>query len=137
MTEAKLLDDLSIKPQVSVFAIEDDGLGVFKPYIIKNTIADNWSSLINGSSNKRTSALSVPLANNIYAGAPFLRQLSTGETILSYQGTEGRPNDQNNADMKVVVGSSSATNFTSKTMPFRIPNANSALWNSLSSKMTK
>lgn len=113
------------------FAIEDDGIGAFKPYIIKNTIADNWSSVINGSSNKRTSALSVPLANNIYAGAPFLRQLSTGETILSYQGTEGRTNDLNNADMKVVIGSSSATNFTSKTMPFRIPNANSALWNSL------
>lgn len=114
------------------FAIEDNGFGDFKPYIIKNSIADNWSSFADAGSNKRTPALLEPLANNIYAGAPFLRQLSTGETILSYQGTEGRINDLDHADMKVVIGSSSATNFTYKTVPFKIPENSSALWSSLS-----
>ncbi len=114
------------------FAIEDNGFGEFKPYIIKNTIADNWSSVVDAASNKRTSALLEPLANNVYAGAPYLKQLTTGQTILSYQGTENRINDLAHSEMKVVIGDASAKNFTSKTVPFKISSAKSGLWNSLS-----
>lgn len=122
-----------LKNQTEVaFSIEDNASLEFKPYVIKNTIADNWSSIVDATSNKRTSALMEPLANNIYAGAPYIRQLSTGETILSYQGTENRINDLGHSEMKVVIGDAEAKNFTSKTVPFVIPSSKSGLWNSVS-----
>jgi hypothetical protein len=101
-----------------VFAIEDNGFENFKPYIVRN--------------KQRNYALSEKIPDSIYAGAPYLRQLSTGETILSYQGTEGRPNNMHHAEMKVVVGNSEAKNFKGKTSPFNIPRDKSGLWNSIS-----
>ena len=61
----------------------------------------------------------------------YLRQLKTGQTILSYQGTEGRINKMNNAEMKVVIGDSNARNFSHKSVPFVIAKNKSALWSSL------
>ncbi|HKG08919.1 MAG TPA: sialidase family protein [Pedobacter sp.] len=114
-----------------VFAIEDNGFGNFKPYIIRNSIADNWSKVTGGASKKRSYALSAKIKDHIYAGAPYLRQLKTGETLLSYQGTEGRTNKMNFADMKVVIGDKHARNFGEKSVPFKIPADKSCLWNSL------
>lgn len=114
-----------------VFAIEDNGFGNFKPYIIRNTIKENWARPADALSANRTYALSEKIADSIYAGAPYLRQLGTGETILSYQGTEGRTNKMQFADMKVVVGNEQAGNFGGKTTPFIIPANKSCLWNSL------
>lgn len=113
------------------FAIEDNGDGNFKPYIIKNSLVENWLKFVDADSKNRRYALAEPLAKEIYAGAPYLRQLKTGETILSYQGTEGRINDMNHADMKVVIGDENARNFGSKSVPFLIPEGKSCLWNSL------
>lgn len=113
------------------FAIEDNGSVNFKPYIIRNTIQENWASAVGGNSSNRTYALADKINDEIYAGAPYLRQLKTGETILSYQGTEGRTNKMENADMKVVVGDEQARNFNKKTVPFVIPANKSCLWNSL------
>jgi GH43 family beta-xylosidase len=113
------------------FAIEDNGGGNFKPYIIKNSLRENWAMVVDADSKNRSYALAEPLGKEIYAGAPYLRQLKTGETILSYQGTEGRINDMNHADMKVVVGDEDALNFGSKSVPFSIPEGKSCLWNSL------
>lgn len=115
-----------------VFAIEDNGLRNFKPFIIHSTLAQGWSALVPGSSPDRWYALAEPIADEIYAGAPYLRQLPTGETLLSYQGTEGRINTIGNAEMKVVVGDEKAQNFGSKSVPFAIPANKSGLWNSLS-----
>ena len=114
-----------------VVAIEDNGFDNFKPYIIRNTIAENWSEPVGGSSKNRTYALAEKINDFYYAGAPYLRQLRTGETILSYQGTEGRPNDIGTAEMKVVIGNSEAYEFNRKTSPFLIPENRSGLWNSL------
>jgi hypothetical protein len=115
-----------------VFAIEDNGIGNFKPYIIRNTLKENWLKPVFTNSTSRQYALSEKIADSIYAGAPYLRQLPSGETILSYQGTEDRPNKMRNAEMKVVIGSSTATNFGKKSSPFPIPPSKSGLWNSLS-----
>ncbi|MGY4384424.1 hypothetical protein ACVWYN_001450 [Pedobacter sp. UYP24] len=114
-----------------VFAIEDNGFKNFKPYIIRNTLDENWKMAVGPNSKNRTYALADKIEDQIYAGAPYLRQLSTGETILSYQGTEGRANQMNFADMKVVVGDSEARNFGSKSAPFIIPVGKACLWNSL------
>ncbi|MHA4894937.1 family 43 glycosylhydrolase [Pedobacter sp. PWIIR3] len=117
--------------QEVVFAIEDNGFKNFKPYIIRNTIGENWKTTVDANSTNRSYALADRIDEQLYAGAPYLRQLSTGETILSYQGTEGRANQMNYADMKVVVGDSEARNFGSKSTPFVIAAGNSCLWNSL------
>lgn len=114
-----------------VFAIEDNGFDTFKPYIIRNSIKDNWASTVDAVSTKRSYALADKIDDKIYAGAPYLRQLKTGETILSYQGTEGRTNKMGSADMKVVIGDDQARNFNKKTTPFIIPDNKSCLWNSL------
>jgi len=73
------------------------------------------------------------LAYDVYAGAPYLAQLSRGEVLLSYQGTEDRiGNDLENAEMKVVIGNNQARNFGGKSVPFKVPNDKSGLWNSIS-----
>ena len=115
-----------------VFAIEDNGFRNFKPYLIHSTIEQNWRQPVTANSPDRWQALTEPLNDTIYAGAPYLRQLPTGETLLSYQGTENRINRMNNAEMKVIIGDSNARNFGRKSVPFIIPAGKSGLWNSLS-----
>jgi hypothetical protein len=114
-----------------VFAIEDNGFENFKPYIIRNEIKNEWSTVVDGSSEQRNYALAEKIADKIYAGAPYLRQLKSGETILSYQGAEGRENNLQHAEMKVVIGDANARNFSSKSAPFIIPPDKYCLWNSL------
>lgn len=116
-----------------VFSIEDNGVdNQFKPYIIRNSITENWKQTVDANSNKRNYALEEVLSNPIYAGAPYLAQISTGEVLMSYQGTENRAtNDINNADMKVVIGTADAKNFNRKSTPFILSSGKSALWNSI------
>ncbi|RZF58903.1 sialidase family protein [Sphingobacterium corticibacterium] len=114
-----------------VVAIEDNAIQTFKPYILRNSLEENWATTIGAESPNRSYALLQPVANEVYAGAPYIRQLSSGETILAYQGTEGRTHDMNFADMKVVIGDDQAKNFTSKSVPFSIPGNKSCLWNSV------
>jgi hypothetical protein len=113
-------------------AIEDNAVNTFKPYIIKSEVGGAWTNPVGAVSPHRIYALAEKIADDIYAGAPYLVQLSPGETIMSYQGTEGRTNDMNFADMKVVVGNAKAQDFTHKSAPFVIPANKSCLWNSLS-----
>lgn len=116
-----------------IFSIEDNGIdNQFKPYIIRNSIAENWKQTVDANSSNRNYALEEVLSNPIYAGAPYLAQISTGEVLMSYQGTENRTtNDINNADMKVVIGTNDAKNFNRKTTPFILSGGKSALWNSI------
>lgn len=114
-----------------VVAIEDNGFTDFKPYLVRSTLANNWSETITGNSPARSYALAEKVNDQVYAGAPFLRQLAGGETILSYQGTEGRPNKLETAEMKVVMGTAEARDFNRKSSPFNLPATKSGLWNSL------
>ncbi|MFV5696729.1 sugar-binding protein [Flavobacterium sp. ZT3R17] len=116
-----------------VFSIEDNGVdNQFKPYIIRNSITENWKQTVDTNSKNRNYALGEVLGNGIYAGAPYLSQISTGEVLMSYQGTEDRTtNDINNADMKVVIGTADAKNFNRKSTPFILSSGKSALWNSI------
>lgn len=115
-----------------VYAIEDNGLKNFKPYIIRTKINNSWPATVGANDADRTYALADKIPDSIYAGAPYLRQLKTGETILSYQGTEGRVNNMNHSEMKVVIGDDRAMNFNRKTVPFKLAPEKSGLWNSLS-----
>ncbi|WP_305788088.1 sialidase family protein [Symbioplanes lichenis] len=112
-------------------AIEDNGLnGDFKPAVVWSSTADNWQG-----PSTRWSALrsdqQLPAA--VYAGAPYLAQMPTGETVLSVQSTQGRPqNTLSVANMQVYVGDGNAKNFANPTAPFPdLPAGANALWNSV------
>jgi hypothetical protein len=113
-------------------AIEDNGLssGSFKPAIVSTTADDNWSSgPVGGDSNKRWGALAMPLEPDWYGGAPFLAQLPSGETLLSYQ--ESSDGSLRTCQMAVCVGDASGRRFGRKTYPLPSPAPPGQLWNSL------
>ena len=116
------------------FSIEDNFQTTFKPYIIRNALSDNWKSgPVAGNSPNRNYALSEVIADPMYVGAPYLRQLPGGETILSCQSTEGRvSNDIGVSRMMVYVGNDAAQNFSRGSEPFAIKADKSGLWNALS-----
>lgn len=123
-----------LKNQTEIaFSIEDNGVNnQFKPYIIRNAVADNWQQTVVANSPNRNYALKEELNNAVYGGAPYLAQLSTGEVLMSYQGTDNRLNNNlDNADMKVAIGTNDAKNFNRKSTPFLISEGKSALWNSI------
>lgn len=113
-----------------VLAIEDNGLaGPFKPAIIHTSLKENWSSgVVNADSPHRWGALAPPLPPSTYAGAPYIRQLPSGEVLLSYQ--ESAKGNLETSRMAVCMGDREAKNFSSVTYPFP-GEAVPQLWNSL------
>ena len=116
-------------------AIEDNGLaGRFKPAIISlaATVAPDTLP-VGANDNRRQPALAQPLSDHVYAGAPYLVQLPSGETVLSVQSTEGRgtPHDHPNSRMVVYIGDSTAHHFSSRSVPFQTLTEAPGLWNSL------
>lgn len=121
-----------------VFAIEDNGIEPpqFKPVIVRSTLDNSWQNApVFAASADRHHAMDennrIPGAK--YAGAPYIRQLPTGETILSYQGNEWRAgNKWDVSDMIVAIGSAQATDFNRKSKPFHFADTTkTCLWNSL------
>jgi hypothetical protein len=113
-------------------AIEDNGLApgnMLQPAIVFSSKQSNWRQpTAKGDSPNRWNALKPPLPGNVYAGAPYLRQFPSGETVLSCQSSEG---GRKQPKMVVYVGDSSARNFRNKSVPFDIPNDEGGMWNSL------
>lgn len=120
-----------------VFAIEDNGInGSFKPVIIWSSVADNWnqeSALANSPRRWHALRSDCRLPAPVYAGAPYIVQLPSGEMLLSIQSTEGRISNQDKfAIMQVYVGNDRAKDFANKSTPFpNLPDNANALWNSL------
>lgn len=111
-------------------AIEDNGWGYndFVPTIVRNPITRNWSSYVPASSSYRTKAIDYSYCPLATGGAPYLRVLPNGETVLSHQSPY---NHSDKPDMYVYVGNKSARNFKAMSSPFPVPQNQSALWNSL------
>jgi hypothetical protein len=121
-----------------ILAIEDNGVDgkEFKPVIVRSPSAKSWNKGPVGSSrDSREYALdeSNRIAKPKYAGAPYIRQLGSGEVILSYQGNEYRKDFQwDRSDMIVSIGSSDGRHFNRKSTPFYFSDqSKTALWNSL------
>lgn len=124
-----------------VIPIEDNGYGfpfssAFKISIVRIPAANGWIKTIGGSSPQREYALQNSLRKSgPYAGAPYIAQLPGGETILSYQSTEGREqtaeNELSYSVPFVAVGDGQARNFQKGSKPFEIPEGKSGLWNSV------
>jgi hypothetical protein len=117
---------LMLKSGELVVAIEDTGgrpSHVLQPSILHVDHAD--PSVIGGQDPRRT----VPIGGldeQMYAGAPFIAQLSTGETLLSCQlgNWRARPSPK----LALFLGDSSALNFAQGAPPFE---QDSAHWNAL------
>src|SRR6201999_3975995 len=90
-----------------VFSIEDNDHGQFKPSIVRLG-GERLYNVVPG------------IPDSVYAGAPFLRQLHTGELILSYQTTLGRVNRWQQAAMMVAVGNENGSGFHNVGAPFDI-----------------
>ena len=107
-----------------VVAIEDSGddrHGVLQPTIVAQD-------------DRRWPAIEPPLDPRVYAGAPFLRQLPDGRTLLSCQSEEGHAGVQ---QMVVYIGDADAKHFTNPTWPFAASTRTSGKWNSLFVKDAK
>jgi len=115
-----------------VMSIEDNNIGQFKPYIVRTSVADNWSAPVLANSPNRESALIIPLADPIYAGAPYIVRLPSGEVIVSYQSSENRnsPNEVRSV-LTVAISDKAGRNFEKVTRPFDVPIDKEAMWNAL------
>lgn len=111
-------------------AIEDNLSGQFKPYIVKNPIESAWNKPVYGNSEFRFSALSIPLSDEVYAGAPYLISTKSGLYLLSYQTTDKRSSKWELSTMAVAV-SNSPVSFGYYSQPFNVPLDKEAKWNSL------
>ena len=111
-------------------AIEDNGWGYndFVPTIVRNPVARNWSTFVPASNTYRSKAIDYKYCPLATGGAPYLRVLPNGETVLSHQSPY---NHSGKADMYVYVGNNSARNFKAMSSPFPVPQNQQALWNSL------
>lgn len=111
-------------------AIEDNGLcGAFKPVILYASRPVNWNQPpIDGASALRWPALKNALAPEVYAGAPYLRQMPSGETLLSFQVQDA---NRSQRQMTVFVGDNEARNFSQGSFPFDLPGDVPCQWGSL------
>ncbi|MBB6111903.1 BNR repeat-like domain-containing protein [Mucilaginibacter lappiensis] len=114
-----------------LFSIEDNSGGQFKPSIIRNSFNQNGQKMVGANDPEHTYALTPKLPDTVYAGAPYLRQLPGGETVLSYQSTFGRNSNWELACMQVAVGNSRGEDFVNTATPFSVPLNKHGLWNSL------
>ncbi len=114
-------------------AIENSGwpgVGDFIPTIVTSTLQQNWNPWVGYPSNRRWKAFDPSyVSSNVKGGAPYIRRLPWGETVLSHQSTS--LNSYGKFDMLVYVGDENAQNFKAMSKPFSSSAQNSYLWNSL------
>ncbi|MFB2119394.1 sialidase family protein [Parapedobacter sp. 2B3] len=112
-------------------AIEDNKVGQFKPYIVRSSVENNWVDPVYGASPLREYALTTSLPDDVYAGAPYLTRLPSGEILLSYQTTRGRTNDWEKSTMEVAIGDANGRNFRINSQPFPVSIEREAKWNAI------
>jgi hypothetical protein len=113
-------------------AIEDNASGQFKPWIVRTPLDKPWIKPVDGDSPNREAAHHEELPDQVYAGAPYLVRLPSGELLLSYQTTRGRTDNWELSTMEVAIGDSEGRNFSRITQPFDVPLDREAKWNSIS-----
>lgn len=64
----------------------------------------------------------------VYAGAPYLRQMPSGTTVLSIQSTEG---GRSQPQMVVYLGDRNAKHFTAPSIPIKLGTDTRGMWNAL------
>lgn len=115
-----------------VVAIEDNGwsgVGDFLPTTVRTALSNNWknNTFVSGSSSQRNRSINYDYCPMAKGGAPYLRVLPNGETVLSHQSTYG---DGDNMKMYVYVGDKQAKDFKAMSRPF-YQGTKGCWWNSL------
>lgn len=112
-------------------AIEDNWKEwAFKPFIVFTPLDDSWrSGPVGADSPHRWRALREPLPARTYAGAPCLRQMPSGTTVLSFQRND--TGEIPGSRMVVCTGDRHARNFTALSHPFPQAPGTTQYWNSL------
>lgn len=129
MPSAVILNDGNI-----AMAYEDNGWpgieGSFVPAISVCPLETNWHNYwTSADSPNRWQARNYDFVNSeIRGGAPYLRVLPWGETVLSHQSDY---NNEGRYNMYVYVGDEHAQDFKAACAPFSIGTREEALWNSL------
>ena len=116
-----------------VVAIEDNGwsgVGDFVPTTVRTSLSNNWKNnfYVSGSSTQRNRSINHDYCPVAKGGAPYLRVLPNGETVLSHQSTYG---DGDNMKMYVYVGNKQAKDFKAMSRPFYQGTTKGCWWNSL------
>lgn len=116
-----------------VVAIEDngwEGVNDFVPTTVRTTLSNNWknNTYVSGTSNQRNRSINHNYCPVAKGGAPYLRVLPNGETILSHQSKYG---DGDNMKMYVYVGNKQAKDFKAMSRPFYQGTTKGCWWNSL------
>lgn len=117
-----------------VVAIEDNGwsdIGDFLPTTVRTSLLNNWkagTTFVNGSSTLRNRSVNYDYCPMAKGGAPYLRVLPGGETVLSHQSTYG---DGDNMKMYTYVGNKQAKDFKAMSRPFYQGTTKGSWWNSL------
>lgn len=114
-----------------VITIEDNGVGKFKPYTIRNKIVDNWKKPVYADSPLREYALKKKVGEQVYMGAPYIVKLPSGETMISYQSTRNRSDEWEQSTMEIAIGDNNARNFELAEYPFTVPIEREAKWGSV------
>lgn len=117
--------------QEIVVIIEDNGWGYgdFFPTTVRTTLENNWNNYwVNANDVNREKTLNLNYCPLATGGAPYLRVLPWGETVMSHQS----PYDHNGKiQMRVAVGNEQARDFKAVSVPFSIGENEEGLWNSL------
>ncbi|MBO7120547.1 MAG: exo-alpha-sialidase [Bacteroidaceae bacterium] len=116
-----------------VVAIEDngwDGIGDFVPTTVRVSLSNNWANgaYVNGTSTNRNRSINYDYCPVAKGGAPYLRVLPGGETVLSHQSRYG---ESDNMKMYVYVGNKQAKDFKAMSKPFNQGTTKGCWWNSL------
>jgi len=115
-----------------VVAIEDNGwpgYNDFFPTTVRCDIATNWHGyFVDANSSNRDKTLDLNYCPVVKGGAPYLRVLPWGETVLSWQSTY---NHGSANTMYTAVGDENARNFKAMSAPFVTSVQEAVLWNSV------
>lgn len=104
-----------------VVAIEDSawpGTQSFVPVTVRTTIDECWGTRpVSGNSPLRSQMVDYNWCPEIFGGAPYLRVLQSGETIMSRQ-SYFKSGDYGVMNCFVYVGDENARNFKAMSQPF-------------------
>lgn len=115
-----------------VVAIEDNGwpgYNDFFPTTVRCSLEKNWVRYcVTGDSENRDQTLDLSFCPLAKGGAPYLRVLPWGETVLSWQ---SKYNHGSTNTMFTAVGNEQARGFKAMSCPFVTSETDQALWNSV------
>lgn len=115
-----------------VVIIEDNGWGYgdFFPTTVRTSLQNNWGDgyWVAANDKNREKTLNLNYCPTATGGAPYLRVLPWGETVMSYQSAYEH---NGKWQMRVAVGNEQARDFKAMTVPFIVDNENEGAWNSL------